>query len=139
MSRLWVLTVTSLVIIASTAPAVAQPASGPIEIQTAAEGRKTITPDWQKINAQPLGSKGNPVRADGPAGERAYMQRLRCANGTVIDEKRRVGAAGVGPYTTMVSVWEVECYGELHVVHIDGAHPGHVERRAARGFSIRDP
>ena len=138
MSRLLSIAAVSLALAMPTAPAVAQPTSGPIEIQTAG-GRKTITPDWQKINAQPLGTRNNPVRADGIAGERAYMTRLRCANGTVIYEQRRIGSGGVGPYTTDTATWEVECYGELFIVYLDGSHPGYVERRAARGFSIRDP
>lgn len=34
-----------------------------------------------KVKGFPLGSDGNPVRAEGAAGQRAYLSRLRCANG----------------------------------------------------------
>src|SRR5262249_7671707 len=44
--------------------------------------RRTVSPDWAAIEAQPLGSKGNPVRTYQPPGEQAYLQRLRCPDGS---------------------------------------------------------
>lgn len=116
----------------------AQQTSGDIEVSNPAGGRKTISPDWQKINAQPLGSRGNPIRADGPAGESSYMQRLRCANGGV-SEIRRIGPAGTGPYTTPIDSYEIECDGDVFSMYLDRNHPGYVERRAPRRFTIRNP
>lgn len=57
--------------------------SGAIEIRTPGGALQMITPDWRKINAQPSGSRGNSVRADGAAGERAYPDRLVCVNSAI--------------------------------------------------------
>lgn len=116
----------------------AQQISGEVEIDSPSEGRKTITPDWQKINAQPLGSRGNPVRASGWPGISAYLQRLRCVNGGAV-EVRLIGPAGIGPYTTIVETFEIECDGDLFAVYVDQHHPGYVERRPPARFAIRDP
>lgn len=116
----------------------AQEASGPIEIESMLEGRKTITPDWQAINAQPLGSRGNPVRVYRPLGQRDYLQRLVCPDGTT-PVFRRVGSFGAGPYTTIIDGYDVDCGSTKSVVFMDMYHPGHVERRPVPGFTIRAP
>lgn len=128
------------VLIASLAalPAHAQQTSGSIEIDSALEGRKTIMPNWQAINALPLGDKGNPVRVKAPPGQRAYLSRLICPAGGP-PTFNRVGSFGVGPYGTIVDGYNVDCAGTARMVFMDMYHPDYVERRALPGFTIRDP
>jgi hypothetical protein len=118
-------------------PAAAQQTSGGIEVQTF-EGRKTITPDWQAINALPLGDKGNPVRVHTPPGQRAYLSRLVCTGGGT-PVFSRVGSFGIGPYGTIVDGYDVDCAGAKRMVFMDMYHPGYVEPRAVPGFTIRAP
>jgi TPR repeat protein len=44
----------------------------------------------------PLGAQSNPVRADGPPGERRYLMRLRCPEGDA-PAFERLGSVGEGP------------------------------------------
>src|SRR5687768_11611228 len=63
-----------------------------------------LAPDPERVReaiaaaeAHPLGSRENPVRVGGPRGERAYIARLRCADGS----SPRVGQrsnAGIGVF-----------------------------------------
>lgn len=86
----------------------------------------------------PLGSRNNPVRADMPQGERAYLARLRCTDGNA-PEFERHGNAGRGPYGYLVDVYEVRCAGQAPVTaYIDMYHV-HVEERALPGFTIVAP
>ena len=128
----------AVVALVAAANARAQQSSGPIEIESTLEGRKTITPDWQTINAQPLGSRGNPVRVHQPRGQHAYLQRLACPNGSA-PAFRRVGSFGVGPYSTIIDGYDVDCGGTKSVVFMDMYHPGYSERRPIPGFTIRAP
>ena len=88
--------------------------------------------------AHPLGSEQNPVRVGGPEGARAYIARLRCADGS----KPAVGArstGGVGAYGTFTERYPLDCAG---------AAPGRTtspsisiirsmsRRRPAAGFAI---
>lgn len=88
--------------------------------------------------AHPLGTIENPVRVGGPDGERAYIARLRCDDGTI----PQVGAksqAGVGAYGTVVNAHPLDCGanppGQMRLV-TDIYHEGHVEERAPAGFSL---
>ena len=92
----------------------------------------------EKAQAHPLGSKDNPVRADMPGGQRAYLNRLRCADG-----KRptyvRVGSFGAGVYGRIIDGYEVLCDGsspEKSMIFMDMYHPGHKEPAAVPGFTI---
>lgn len=86
--------------------------------------------------AHPLGSKENPVRADMPKGQRAYLQRLRCGNGRA-PQFRRVGNIGEGIYGNFVDGYETTCAGAKPVViYMDMYHNGHVEERPVPGFTI---
>lgn len=118
-------------------PAAAQQTSGSIEVQTF-EGRKTITPDWQAINALPLGDKGNPVRVNTPRGQHAYLSRLACPDGAT-PTFRRVGNFGMGVYGTIIDGYDVSCAGKSSMVFMDMYHPDYVELRAVPGFTIRAP
>ena len=87
--------------------------------------------------AGPLGSEANPVRADMPPGQRAYMARLRCLDGAVPDSSR-AGSAGGSPYGGVLDIYQWSCPdGASGSVYIDMYHPGHVERRAPDGSPLR--
>lgn len=85
--------------------------------------------------AYPFGSEKNPVRAQGPAGERAYLRRLRCADGNAPAFERE-GSAGIGPYGTILDIYTAECSGAAAAtIYIDMYHD-HVEQSAVPGFTI---
>ena len=90
--------------------------------------------------ALPLGTAKNPVRVGGPQGERAYIARLRCADGSRPRVGQR-GSAGVGAFGTIVDVYPVDCGaaapGRFDLV-MDMYHEEHKEQRAPAGFAI-DP
>jgi hypothetical protein len=88
--------------------------------------------------AHPLGSLQNPVRVAGPEGERAYLARLRCADGRA----PKIGGAspaGVGAYGTLVEAYPLDCGGaapgKVSVV-LDRYHEENPEARAPAGFQI---
>ena len=116
-------------------PASAQQTSGSIEIESMMEGRKTITPNWQAINALPLGDKGNPVRVYMPPGQRDYLSRLVCYDGSR-PEFDRIGSFGPGPYGTIIDAFNVACGTIVDRVFMDMYHPRYVERRPVKGFTI---
>ena len=91
-------------------------------------------------SAHPLGSIANPVRVGGPHGERAYIARLRCADGSRPRVGQR-GSAGIGAFGTIVDVYPLDCGavapGKVELV-MDMYHEEHREDRAAAGFGI-DP
>jgi hypothetical protein len=88
--------------------------------------------------AYPLGTEQNPVRVGGPEGARAYIARLRCADGS----RPRIGArstGGVGAYGTFTERYPLDCAGAAPgrtVIAFDFYHQEHVERQAAAGFAI---
>ena len=87
-------------------------------------------------NAYPLGTIENPVRVGGPEGERAYLARLTCADGTPL----RVGSrsdAGEGGFGAVASAYAVSCGGTTRRIVFDMYHAEHVENRAPAGFNIR--
>jgi len=134
----WMRSVLVAIVLGAAGSAGAQQTSGPIEIETM-EGRKAITPDWAAINARPLGSNGNPVRADKPPGQRAYLARLVCGDGNAPASFRRTGSFGRGPYSSIIDGYEVDCAGTKFLIFMDMYHPGYVERRPVPGFTIRNP
>lgn len=86
----------------------------------------------------PLGSRENPVRVGGPQGERDYIARLRCADGS----RPQVGpraSAGIGAFGTIVDVYPLDCGnaapGRIELV-MDMYHEEHREDRAPPGFGI---
>ncbi|TFI57453.1 hypothetical protein E2493_14665 [Sphingomonas parva] len=88
--------------------------------------------------AHPLGSLANPVRVGGPEGERAYIARLRCADGS----RPQIGAradGGVGGFGSVVSVYPLDCGaaapGRTSLM-LDMYHEEHREDRAPAGFAI---
>src|SRR5947209_5239751 len=60
--------------------------------------------------AFPVGTLRNPVRVVGPEGERAYLARLRCADGSV----PRIGAqrpGGTDAFGNLADLASVDCAG----------------------------
>lgn len=87
-------------------------------------------------DAHPLGTVENPVRVGGPEGERAYLAKLRCADGSPI----RVGArreAGIGAFGSVVGAYEVFCGAAAGRIVFDMYHEEHVETRAPAGFTLQ--
>lgn len=86
----------------------------------------------------PLGSRQNPVRAEMPPGQRAYLSRLRCSDGRA-PEYVRTGNLGPGVYGNIIDNYRVSCGdaapGNVDII-MDMYHPGHVEERAVPGFTI---
>jgi hypothetical protein len=108
------------------------------------EQAKTQTDSKKKSNqskgdgdAKVLGSKAAPVRCDKPGGERAYLQRLRCPDGTT-PSFNRVGSMGHGGYGHIVDLYSVRCAdtGITHKIYMDMYHPGYVEKRPVPGFTL---
>lgn len=89
-----------------------------------------------EIAKHPLGSARNPVRVGGPAGERAYLARLRCEDGRY-PEFERGGSTGVGPYGYILDVYSVNCpSGQKASVFMDMYHSTIKEDRPVPGFTI---
>jgi hypothetical protein len=87
-------------------------------------------------DAHPLGTVENPVRVGGPEGERAYLARLRCADGSA----PRIGArreAGAGAFGSVVGAYEVFCAAAAGRIVFDMYHEEHVETRAPAGFTLQ--
>ncbi|TAJ64632.1 hypothetical protein [Brevundimonas sp.] len=87
---------------------------------------------------KPLGSVQNPVRADMPAGQQAYLRRLRCSDGRA-PGFGRIGSFGAGPYGSIIDGYSVSCGGSSPAqseIYMDMYHAGHVEAAAVPGFTI---
>jgi hypothetical protein len=85
-----------------------------------------------------LGTKTNPVRCEGPRGERQYLSRLRCPDGERPGFSR-IGSFGVGPYGNILDGYRVKCAGrDEATVFMDMYHGGYVEKEAVPGFTIVD-
>ena len=88
--------------------------------------------------AHPLGTVGNPVRVGGPQGARAYIARLRCADGS----RPQIGprsTGGVGAYGTLTERYPIDCGGAAPgrvALSFDFYHAEHVETRPAPGFAL---
>ena len=88
--------------------------------------------------AFPLGSRDNPVRATRAPGQRAYLTRLRCADGSSPSFSRS-GSVGYSRYNNIMDVYEVLCADSKPAqtaVFMDMYHPGYVENDAVPGFTI---
>ena len=96
----------------------------------------------------PLGSRENPVRAEGPAGEREYLTRLRCPSGAA-PAFERMGSYGSGRDGHILDGYEVLCdrllpeprpRSELTPgaveIFLDMYHDGYRELTAVPGFTV---
>ncbi len=91
-----------------------------------------------KAQAFPLGSARNPVRTDMPPGERAYLDRLRCSDGSA-PAYDRAGSVGEGPFGTILDLYQLRCAGGTPAeaqVYMDMYHAGYAEDRPVPGFTI---
>jgi hypothetical protein len=93
-----------------------------------------IKPEDAKVSGA-LGSRTNPVRCDFPAGERAYLERLRCKDGSPV-KCQRIGSVGAGPYGNMMDGYLVFCGATRVEVIMDMYHPGYVESQPVPGFTF---
>ena len=88
--------------------------------------------------AFPLGSLQNPIRVAGPGGERAYLARLRCANGAM----PRIGAGrpgGTGSFGNLVDLVPVDCAAAAPGradLRLDIYHEEHQEQAPPPGFAL---
>jgi hypothetical protein len=113
----------------------AQPALG--QLFDGLKGKKLKTA-IAAAQAHPLGTEKNPIRADMPPGERAYLARLRCADGNA-PTFQRLGSAGIGPYANILDIYTVQCRdAAARSVYIDMYHD-HVETAPVAGFTITAP
>ncbi len=89
------------------------------------------------IATHKFGSYGNPVRVNMPSGEREYLAKLTCSDGSRI-AYRRGGSAGVGPYGNMLDVYNVSCFIDStlkeYQIYMDMYHPKHKENKAVEDF-----
>jgi hypothetical protein len=103
-----------------------------------APGQDDLREAIAAAEAHPLGSMGNPVRVGGPPGERSYLARLRCADGSAPRVGQR-GSAGVGAFGTIVDAYPLDCGdaapGQITLV-MDMYHSEHAEDRPPPGFAI---
>jgi len=92
----------------------------------------------EKAAEHPFGSNENPVRAHKPQGQRAYLSRLRCPDGSPL-QFRRQGNVGIGPYQNIVDKYQTRCNSDdntIGVIFMDMYHKGYVESEAVPGFTI---
>lgn len=85
-----------------------------------------------------LGSEANPVRADMPPGEQAYLNRLRCSDGRP-PVFSRIGSMGIQHSRHVIDGFDVVCTSgqpAKTTIYIDMYHPGHVETQPVEGFTI---
>ena len=104
------------------------------------EPKKLSKKQQAVVDAAPLGSEANPVRCAHPAGERAYLDRLRCPSGDPASYKR-AGSVGEGPYETIMDLYEVKCpeWPDAISVYMDMYHEKYTETRPVPTFSITAP
>jgi hypothetical protein len=87
-------------------------------------------------DAHPLGTLANPVRVGGPQGERAYLARLRCPDGSV-PKAGPASAAGIGGFGSLANRYRLDCGAAGHFdLVFDMYHDGHVETRAPAGLTL---
>jgi len=133
-------------ILLAAVPAAAQPKPGDRTVSPEQMLREFgLGPDQDDLRealaaaeAYPLGTMANPVRVGGPEGERAYIARLRCGDGTPPQVGQRANA-GVGAFGTIVDVYLLDCGraapGRFELV-MDMYHEEHRESRAPAGFTL---
>ncbi|WPZ03843.1 hypothetical protein T8S45_13590 [Blastomonas marina] len=86
-------------------------------------------------SAETLGSETNPVRVQGPKGERAYLDRLRCADGSAPAYERRGSGSARGD-GHIVDFYDVTCPGAEPVTIIMDMYHSGSEARPVPGFTI---
>jgi hypothetical protein len=103
-------------------------------------GLPRLKPEKELDRTAPLGSFSNPVKCQGPPGEREYLTRLICTDREGPDFER-AGSVGVGPYGNILDLYEVRCSDQtdtVYSVYMDMYHEGYTEDRPIPGFEIRE-
>ncbi len=102
---------------------------------------KTAIKSPEEISAHKLGSKGNPIRVYMPEGERNYLSKLTCSDGSRI-AFRRIGSSGIDPYGNILDIFKVSCFidSTLHeyTLFMDMYHIENQETKAAEGFTLNE-
>lgn len=85
----------------------------------------------------PLGARGNPVRVDGPSGEREYLNQLRCSEGDA-PQYERLGSVGEGPYGRILDIYDLLCMagGRSAQLYMDMYHPDIYLHDPVPGFTF---
>lgn len=106
-------------------------------------GGDPVKVDEQKLAKYPLGSKDNPIRVGSPAGQRDYLRRLVCDNNEMVSTATRQGSAGVGPFGSIMDIYEVICDTNkgavTHTLYLDMYHGDYEETHPAAGFIALKP
>ena len=84
-----------------------------------------------------LGTMENPVRVNMPSGERAYLDRLRCADGSAPAYNRQ-GSGGPARDGHIVDFYEVTCAGQEPVIIVMDMYHSGSESLPVPGFTIVD-
>jgi hypothetical protein len=88
--------------------------------------------------AHPLGSRENPVRVSMPTGQREYLSRLRCSDGTA-PSFARVRNYGVGVFGAIIDGYDIVCASgdpARRIIYMDMYHPQHDETAAPPGYDL---
>lgn len=102
-------------------------------------GRSCIEPNYEEISKHPLGTTGyNPIRVNGPKGQREYLSKLICPDGKPVREFSRAGSVGIGPYGFMLDLYNIKCTDKTYSIYMDMYHPNNVESRPADGFTVEN-
>ncbi len=86
----------------------------------------------------PLGSWNNPVKSNGPSGERAYIKRLKCPDGET-PKFHRVGSYAPGPYGNILDGYDLVCGDQKFKIFMDMYHCCFKETEPVPGFTIEPP
>ena len=104
---------------------------------------KRFDPSWEPPNVSaeeiakhPLGSWENPVRTQGPTGQKNYLASLTCPNGQRAAYKR-LGSRGDGIYGFHVDEFEVVCGERKSLIYMDLYHPKYIETKPVPGFELK--
>lgn len=136
--------ITLLTTACATAPKpTAQAADDDVADSLAALFGENVEVDEKTLAQHPLGSPENPIRVDGPMGQRIYLSRLVCDNNEQVSAFQRSGSAGIGPFGNIIDLYEVICdtnQGAVsHSVYLDMYHGDYKETRPAAGFIALKP
>jgi hypothetical protein len=88
------------------------------------------------LKSAKLGEEMNSIRCEGPSGEREYLSRLICPDGSQ-PYFYRIGSFGYGPYGTMLDGYNVICGSDSITVFMDMYHRNFIEKKSIEGFQIK--
>jgi hypothetical protein len=86
----------------------------------------------------PAGCRSNPIRCHGPAGESAYLDRLRSYDGRRVLYERK-GSLGIpSPFGNIVDEYLIgfEDVGAIKRIYMDMYFKGYIDERSVSGFCL---